>query len=648
MRGGTGFGTTRLGKSRNLVFAFGCLAMLAGGCLESKADGAALDTSRLPRIGGSKEVFANAAWTIYTSPQPVAATAEFVGKALAAEGWQSYVAPLSARAENLDMRIMSLKKGPQGLTVYITVAPAQNNATSVSYSAIALKTDLPFPKDAADIEYSPDRPMLICKSAEAVDKLLDFYRKELAASGWSLWSDKVGGKQPDGGSAGELTAKGAYAFYIRDNTQPLSLVLQRGDDGRVNVEIKGVSAEILALERQAEVNKNEPPQLVAAAAPEAKPAKQKTADDDMADDIMKHMQQTIRSVTADALSGAKALAPPPQSQAAAETLHALAGNDAPIPVPDTAQDVEFDGSDGKLEFNSPSSVASVAAFYRSAMKPQGWKEKTSVINRPNMMVLDFSKGGKAITLTIIQMGPKTNVSADGSALVTAAAKPDAAPSDKAAAADAPTPVTAEDMEAEESGGLPVPKRHTMAVGEKNPFRRELNANVPVDLATVLTFYRRELSKLNWKEDGKGAVAAADRAVIAFASTEGPAILTLSRKDNETIVKLVVKDPEAAKKAGILPKPGQTKILFGNILPAEGTITFNSKAIKVAGGAGTKAPDGPSLDLAPGKYKYSIKAPGKPAQNDEVEVGADEIWGLMIGPRRRAGVAGLLNRAIFTA
>jgi hypothetical protein len=204
------------------------------------------------------------------------------------------------------------------------------------------------------------------------------------------------------------------------------------------------------------------------------------------------------------------------------------------------------------------------------------------------------------------------------------------------------------MEAEESGGLPVHKRHTMAVGEKNPFRRELNANVPVDLATVLTFYRRELSKLNWKEDGKGAVAAADRAVIAFASTEGPAILTLSRKDNETIVKLVVKDPEAAKKAGILPKPGQTKILFGNILPAEGTITFNSKAIKVAGGAGTKAPDGPSLDLAPGKYKYSIKAPGKPAQNDEVEVGADEIWGLMIGPRRRAGVAGLLNRAIFTA
>ena len=59
--------------------------------------------------------------------------------------------------------------------------------------------------------------------------------------------------------------------------------------------------------------------------------------------------------------------------------------------------------------------------------------------------------------------------------------------------------------------------------------------------------------------------------------------------------------------------------------------FNNKSVKVAPGAGTKAPDGPTLDLAPGKYKYSIKLPGKPLQNDEVELGANEIWGLMIGP-----------------
>ena len=44
---------------------------------------------------------------------------------------------------------MSLKKGARRLSVFITVAPAQNNATSVQYTAIALKNDLPFAKDAS-------------------------------------------------------------------------------------------------------------------------------------------------------------------------------------------------------------------------------------------------------------------------------------------------------------------------------------------------------------------------------------------------------------------------------------------------------------------------------------------------------------------
>ena len=61
------------------------------------------------------------------------------------------------------------------------------------------------------------------------------------------------------------------------------------------------------------------------------------------------------------------------------------------------------------------------------------------------------------------------------------------------------------------------------------------------------------------------------------------------------------------------------------------ITINKQTIKVAAGAGTKAPDGPMLDLPPGKYKIFDQAAGQAAQNDEVEVGADEIWGLMIGP-----------------
>ena len=72
-------------------------------------------------------------------------------------------------------------------------------------------------------------------------------------------------------------------------------------------------------------------------------------------------------------------------------------------------------------------------------------------------------------------------------------------------------------------------------------------------------------------------------------------------------------------------------MIGNPNDVEAVVTINKQTIKVAAGVGAKAPDGPTLDLAPGKYPFSIKLPGKPAHNDELEVGADETWGLFIGP-----------------
>ncbi|MDP1907548.1 MAG: hypothetical protein Q8K85_04550, partial [Hyphomicrobium sp.] len=309
-------------------------------------------------------------------------------------------------------------------------------------------------------------------------------------------------------------------------------------------------------------------QRVPVAAPKAAPAlpSGSSGKDDSIDAMMKQAQQMVRDATADAMK------PPKPAQAGnepAETLRPLANNDAAVPLPENAEDI--DSGDGRLEFSSPSSVKSVADFYRSTMKQQGWNSQSSVINNANMVVLNFSKARKTVALTIMKMGAKTNVSADGSALEGAAAKsakPDAAPAGKTATADAPSQAaTEDDLIAEESGGLPMPKRHTMSVGSKTPFRRELNANVPLALADVLGFYRRELGKLNWKEEAKGAVVAPDNAVIAFSSTEGPALLKLGRKDGETTVLLAVKDPAAVEKAGIAPKPGQTKIIFGNILTA---------------------------------------------------------------------------------
>ena len=133
---------------------------------EPQADGA-LDTSKLPRVAGAKEIFASPASTIFTTPNPVAQTADTLDKALAADGWQKYVAPQHFRISRTKASAACRsRKGPLALGVFISVAPAQGNATSVQYNAAALKNDLPFPKDATNIEFDPNKPLLTLVSAD--------------------------------------------------------------------------------------------------------------------------------------------------------------------------------------------------------------------------------------------------------------------------------------------------------------------------------------------------------------------------------------------------------------------------------------------------------------------------------------------------
>ncbi|MDB5534174.1 MAG: hypothetical protein JWO28_2489, partial [Hyphomicrobiales bacterium] len=673
---------------------------------------AALDTSRLPRISGAKQVYASALTTIFTSPDPVIATAGTIDKALATAGWQKYGAPFAATVDDPNMRMLSFKKGQQALGVFITLAPAQNNATSVQYNAVPLKNDLPFTNDASDIVYAPDRPTLSLVTAEPINKTLDFYRKELAVRGWSLWSRKLNAKEAADGPSGVAQERGAYAHYVSEAKPKVALVLtlQAADGGKFKVELKEWPIGILAPEEAKPVagapleagpelarlpvpkgriggtgstnssersmtanidadvdtvlafyrreltarNWKEESQGTAIAADRAtvafstedgtavlrlgresdqtsislvqKIVKPPVARDESIDAIMKQALQM--ATQAEALSRSPSTRTPPPANEPAETLQALAGNDGPVPLPDTAADVEQ--GDGKLEFNSTSAVKSVADFYRSTMKQQGWQARSSVINNANMVVLDFTKARKTVSFTIMRMGAKTNVSARGSALEAAVKPADAVTASNAPVAEEPAPASAEDLEPEDNGGWPVPKRHTMVANEKSPFRRELTSDVPLRLADVLGFYRKELAKLGWTEDSSKAVVAQNNAALVFNTTEGQAALKLTYKNGATSVSLATRSPDALAKSQMAPKPGQAKLALVNPNETEVTVTINKKTIKVAPGVGTKAPDGPSLDLPPGKYRFSVKQAGK-SYSDEIAVGAGEVWGLMFGP-----------------
>jgi hypothetical protein len=232
-------------RARLRLLALVCVATIAVGC-ESALAAFAVDTSRLPRITGSREVYSSPASTNFITRESVARAFELTASALINDDWQPYDDPSTPRTSDASIR-MSFKKEGRALQLVIATAPSQANATSVSYTELALRNDLPFPKDATAIKFDPERPYLSFITARDAEATLDDLRTELRAHGWSLWSVRDGARQADGGIAGELTADGARATYVRGNDRPLLLTLSRRVDNGFNGEIKTAPAEHLAL-----------------------------------------------------------------------------------------------------------------------------------------------------------------------------------------------------------------------------------------------------------------------------------------------------------------------------------------------------------------------------------------------------------------
>jgi hypothetical protein len=633
---------------------------------------------------------------------------------LAAGGWVQYSRPMEESETSL-----LFKKGRQGLFVSLTQGLGHPDRSEVSYDANRINANVPFPIDAKNLTFDDRRPYLGCVSAASVDANLDFFRRELTASGWTLLSAAdIAARWPNA-KISQKIENGVRVYYGQSTHDggppqpPIMLSLQRRGDGNTAVEIKvapfalpqdleviretvdlpepnhtpsfgstgsrdsvhrkieGVTvAEIpvvlafyrrelaarswkeeangaVITDNEATLNFSSPDQTatlrlgrkydlttvslvaqVKEAALAARAKAKKEADEKFATDAMATAKQMMAADEVRRAAQAANLSDAP--------LHALADSKTPVPVPEGAENVEFSGDEGKLEFNSASSVKALAAFYRESMKSLGWKEQPSVINKSSMVVMEFSKGGKKLSFTAMQMGPKVNVTADGSGLVMANAKTDATGTQASNAAGGPS--AAEDLEAEPDAALPVPKQHTMISlgtgklpGTETVIRRELNASIPTGLNSVLAFYRSELGKRGWKEITERAVVKPDQAQLAFVSPDGPATLKLGRSHDETSIVLAQKIPAAAAKGDVMPRPGQARLMFVNAGDSEAALTINKQTIKIAAGAGGPHAKGPTLDLPPGKYRYSVKVAGRPAGNSEIEIAADDTWGLLVAP-----------------
>jgi len=703
--------------ARNRLPAF-ALVLIAAAPIAAHADDGLVDVRTLPRLEGAVENVARteAHRLSYGVPAPVTITTPAIEKLLAADGWVQYLRPMEQSNTSL-----LFKKGRQGLFVSFAQGLGRPDQSAVSYDANRINANVPFPADATNLMFDDRRPYLGCVSAATVDANLDFFRKELTASGWTpLSAADIAAHWPNA-KAAEKIANGVRAYYGQTTPDggapqpPIMLSLQRGGDGKTTVEIKvapfalpqnleviretvglpepnhtpsfgstgsrdsvhrkieGVTvAEIpvvlafyrrelaarswkeeasnaVITDNEATLNFSSPEQTatlrlghkydlttvslvaqVKEAALAARAKAKKEADEKFLGDAMATAKQMIAAAEARKAAQAADLSDMP--------LHALADSKTPVPLPEGAENVEFNGNEGRLEFDSSSTVTALATFYRGSMKAMGWKEQPSVINKSSIVVMEFSKGGKKLSFTAMQLGSKVNVTADGSGLVMANGKLDAA-SNQAGGALA-TNAAPQDLEAEPDSALPVPKEHSMSSlgvgklpGSDIAIRRELNASIPAELGSVLAFYRNELGKRGWKESTERAIVKPDRVQLAFASPDGPATLKLGRSHNETSVILAQKIPAAAAKGDVMPKPGQARLMFVNVGDSEAALTINKQTIKIAAGAGGPHAKGPTLDLPPGKYQYSVKVAGRATGtgNSEIEIAAGDTWGLMVAP-----------------
>src|SRR5215216_2550929 len=275
--------------------------------------------------------------------------------------------------------MLTLQRRDDGRTgVEIRVAPFALPPTLEADSEMA---GLPRPKPTKTAKStggsdSVRREMEVAVIAE-LPATLAFYRRELASRNWTEETN------------GAVVTPDNVTLELSSAEQSATLTLGRKYDLTVVSLVTQVKEAALAARARAK----------------------KQADDKFMSDAAAMAKQVIGADEARRVAQAASLSDEP--------LRALADSSTPVPLPENAEDVKFDGADGRLEFNSSSSVKAVAAFYRGSLKSQGWKERPSVINQPNMVVMEFSKGNKARSFTAMQMGPKVRVSAGGSGLVTA-------------------------------------------------------------------------------------------------------------------------------------------------------------------------------------------------------------------------------------
>lgn len=547
-----------------------------------------VDSRRLPAPAGAKQLYGSAGSTIYITERSVMDATQACRQDLAQSGWQEFGPPFAARAESEEQQFLTFRQEGIELTVMINQAPAQDNKTAVHYNVTLLAGDLPWPADSEDVEFDDGRMYLTYRSPQSLSQLVDYYEEQLAELAWSSRGDFK-----------QVNDTTANLYFDDANQNRLMVQIHTPDEGPRTVKIERLTAaEVQAIAEQ--VRRNE------------------------------LANQSTHPASSD-----------PDADAAEVAKSQIAARD--LKLPQNAKGVAYESNSGEISFTTTDLPTRVTEFFRDQLVGEDWKEdrRFSVVS-DDAAVFEFKGAGDSgLSFTLIRFpdadGTRVTISGDGlawSGKTDRPARTPQLPEDEPLADENPAPVepavdaAEEELVAEDKDGYPVPSGYSSYSTEKTPFRKTITVSKSAPLAKVLEFYRRELTAGGWKEEVKGAAIADEQASLQFTGPPGKLGVKLSRANDETQVELFTRSEAAAKKAGILPKPGQARLVFGNTLKSNVSITVDGKTVKLRPGEGEKKPDGPALDLAPGTYQLKATIDGQDS-TEEVTVEADQTWGVIV-------------------
>ncbi|GIK43624.1 MAG: hypothetical protein BroJett011_74570 [Chloroflexota bacterium] len=535
-----------------------------------------LDMRTLPRFADAEVIYEDKATTIYVTPAEVAAVADFSRRELGALGWQEYKPPFSQQGDYPDLETLTFKKDGQGLSVFISVAPAQDNKTSVQYAPIPLQADLPALADASNIEFSDSQLYLGYTTPSDFDTVIAFYREQLAAPEWQEVAER------------SVVAQEMTRLFFAGKEMALWLELTPAGDGLTKVVLQPMSSEEIA----ALGNSETPP---AEATQEGEP------------------------------TGTEEAVPAETGGSGLEQL----------PLPGDAQEVVYDTDFQEITFNSPSNINKLVEFFRQALPAQGWTEdETIALVSPNLAALEFTQGDASLSLTIMNLGAGQETDVILSVSGEMAAAPGGTDSAGGETDENLPPVDAGELVAEDKDGLPVPDNYENFSDENSPYRRSLYVTSPSPVKALFEFYNRELADRGWLALPSTVGATDDQATQLYENPDGQLDLRLTKNSSGgTDINLTIKMIAAAKKDGILPPSGQARIYFGNFTDGQIVFNINQKEIKVeVQDPGQTSMEGvPFVDVPPGEHAFTLTLPGETPLSDKITVGQDETWALAGGP-----------------